>query len=174
MSRNQPHTKVHRPTGHDPAYFQERHSPTEPVLVKISNDRTAEVTRRRVVDARLINSLTIEQERSAISIEQAHELIASETNCRTSQLGVWIASGRHGEIECDRNIRLQREYKAWVKLCQAEGINFNAALDILVECIPVSHVDLKYGRKSGWARGQLIKALDAFASLKGWTREVMH
>lgn len=63
---------------------QETHSPTESVTVRLTAEKTTQQSQRRIVDARLWDSMSATQQRSALEIVRAFESLGKGLGFVTS------------------------------------------------------------------------------------------
>ncbi len=160
----------------EPQDWQERHSPTEEVVLRDLDGRGKRVlrsARRRKIDARLWDGLSSHQQDAAEAIVQAYQDIVRGLGFSTmlfQQPEVILALTHHGP-EFTREDRVAARYRAfswWVSRAELNEIDWQAILAVLIEGFSVREVDCRAGRRKGWARQNLADGLDLFCRLKGW------
>lgn len=155
--------------GAQPSDWQERIEPTEAVEVTISRStrRVREICRRRVVEARLWDAMSGDQQGAAERIAGGFEVITAGLGASGMRLGVrgdrsygdpW--EGARGLIE---------DYWAWAKRTQRQELSVAAALDVLAFGLSCREVDRRRRKRKGWARGNLFEALEVYCDVKGWS-----
>ena len=150
----------------EPEAWQELHSPTEDVTVKLDATRTTHICRRRKADARLFDSLDGDQERAADRIVFAFTSI-------TGPVAVKIQSFDHipGQTPDGREEYLsdvKNAYVAWGQECFRQQISHSAIMDILVYNRAAGDVDACRRKRKGWAKDNLVDGLTLYCKLAGW------
>ena len=114
-------------TPHD---FQESHSPTEGVSLKIAADRQISNSQRRIVDARLWDAMEPLQQQAAIEIALAFETMGRGLGYITSD---WQrVPGANGPSTVgEAHSRLINSYIDWTKRCHKENVSHSMVIDIL-------------------------------------------
>ena len=154
----------------EPQDWQAAHSPTEPVMVKVSAARDDdELTRRRKIDKRLWEAMTVEQEQAAMDIAHAFTLITGDIAVGVANYGTRGARRTGASVhETDRAVALQEAYFDWGRRCLSAGISHSAAMDVLAFGIPVSEIGCLRKKAAPWARKNLFRALSMYCRVKGW------
>lgn len=152
-------------SGLEPWEWQEKHSPTTEVKVKLTNKRTMTTCRRRLQDA-VIWEMIEENKfgREAIRICRAVHYICWGGRCKTSQLVSTCERGGFETVLSDVEfaeylIRCKADYLEWVKNCQAHGVNSRAIVDILYFGKTLGEMDRKHSKRHGWAMENLKAGL---------------
>ena len=153
----------------EPADWQEQHSPTEAVEVRIDHQRTKQTATRRKMDARMWDAMTRAE-------EQAAECILAAVLIRTGEVGIKArrfdrsvpgpdcsASDRAG-----RQADLLRRYDRWVQHARTEGLSPSDVIQIIVHGQSCGQQDRDRRQRNGTAKAHLIKALTLFAVQQGW------
>jgi hypothetical protein len=130
-----------------------------PLPAANNNDRRAPGPVRRRNDGRLWESLDDDQIRAAEMIYQGFRLRVPGAAFRTQ---VFSLLPRQARRASDRGGQLLELYAVWAGACQAEGLCVGAALDIIVFGRTLRAVDRHYGRRNGFARCNLLEALECF------------
>lgn len=147
---------------HDPAYWQQFHSPTEAEEVKVGHAGRTQVskTQRRIVDARLWNSLSPAQ-------QEAAECIAAGFRILTQGLGMKVASHERAD-QSKRDYWNRAEetvvagYWDWQQEMRKERRNPHTIIMVLVEGHTLSDMDRMMRSRKGTMRGLLVAALDLY------------
>ncbi len=145
-----------------PYDFQENHSPTR---------RASSNARQRILDARLWNKLSANQQDAAIRIERACHLLNKGLGFRISSPHRERISGNRPQNIDDYQNHLTNIYLKWAQECQKEQLSHAACIDILVFGKSCSAVDTARRIRKGWARQNLDDCLNLYCKLKGWPVE---
>ena len=158
-----------------PEEFQERHSPTVPVTVRMQVYDPAsgrivrqevQQTRRRKSDARIWEQMSGEQEVAAFMIFAAFMVMAGE-------VGVKVAAflrERGAPCDDDTILMLRRHYVKWSRDCAAHRLNVSACMDFLAHGESMGDIERKHRKRHGWALRNLLDCLDVYCKLRGWKR----
>lgn len=152
----------------EPADYQEVHSPTEATTVRVriegSKRVSREVARRRKPDARLWSAMRPEQEAAAENIAAAWYLITGEVGCKVARFEP--GGGGRRESTTERATRLVAAYMAWARDLDERGYPHRvAAMSVLLGNETMRHAERIRNRRNGWARENLMEALDRYATL---------
>ena len=154
----------------EPHDWQERHSPTEAVEVRIDHRRTKQVCTRRKPDARMFNAMTLAEQKAADRIRAAVLLRIGEVACKVQD-----PNRLHGraaeEPECakvDWERQLLRDYDRWIAAARAQGLSPSDVIQIIVHGQSCAQQDRERRQRNGTAKAHLIQALALFAVMKGW------
>ena len=163
--------ELHLAEATEPDDWQERHSPTEAVEVRIDQKRTKQTAIRRKMDARMWDAMTLAEERAA-------ECILAAVLIRTGEVGVKVqrfdksppgpdcaASDR-----ADRQADLLQRYDRWVEDARLEGLSPSDVIQIIVHGQSCGQQDRERRQRNGTAKAHLIQALALFAVQQGWQR----
>ncbi len=152
-------------TPHD---LQERHSPTQSVVLKLTAERQTVRSQRRIVDARLWEAMDDAQQRAACEIAIAYETMGRGLGYITSD---WQRiPGANGPSNVgEAHSRLINSYVDWTKACHKEGISHSMAIDILVFGFSCKALDRDRRVRTGASRQNLMDGLTLYCGLKGWS-----
>lgn len=150
-----------------PQDLQERHSPTEKVLVRINAEKKLHQSQRRIVDARLWESMTPAQQEAAISIAAAHEMMGRGMGYVTSN---WqrIPGCRGPAGVSEAHARMMNNYIDWAQKCAKQKVSHAMVLDVLCFGYSCRAVDRDRRLKNGSARENLMQGLTLYCELQGW------
>lgn len=147
----------------EPEAYQEVHSPTVSVEVKISGTRNKEQCRRRLLDARLWDVLSDDQQRAAVYIEIGH---------RAFTRGMGISPPKYERTDPGKHqdglTGYVERYFDWCEETRRFGVNAMVTIDVLCFGLTLRNVDRTHKRRKGWSRDQLHRALDLYAMQQGW------
>ncbi len=149
-----------------PDHWQEKHSPSIPIEVRISNSRVKTVAIRRAVDARLFDSLDNDQLRAAEMIYAGYNIVTTRVAVKAQNFE--MAGG--GRFDGETPMHLVRQYRTWINHCRGRRIATAPVLDVIVFGKSLAEVDRSQKRQNGWTRKTLGIALDLYAELQGWKR----
>ena len=164
------HGRNTRPT--TPHDFQEKHAPSRPTAKAKAKAKAnakphhPQPPRRRVLDARLWNTLSPHHQEAAQQIEQACHILSHGLGFRISsphQLG----GGGHKDMS-EYQTTLSTYYMKWARLCQDKGVSHAACLDILTFGKSCLRVDQDRRVRKGWARNNLADGLALYCHIRGW------
>ena len=153
----------------EPADWQERHSPTEAVMLHIDSKRNRQAGRRRKADARMWEAMSPRQEAAAEAIAAAVALIAGEVGIRTQsfqRLGRGLS--RPNDAKANHQATLVQRYHAWCARAGEREFNVSDVLQILVHAESCHQQDRRTRRRNGTALAHLLEALEVYAVLQGW------
>ena len=153
-----------RETPHD---AQEKHSPTEPVAVRLTAEKTLHKSQRRIVDARLWEQMTPEQQDAALAIAAAFSMIGRGLGYVTSD---WqrLPGCRGAANIADAQARLVNFYIEWSKECARAKISHAMVVDVLCFSFPCRLIDRDRRLKTGTTRQNLMEGLTLYGELRGW------
>lgn len=151
-------------TPHD---CQENHSPTEPVYVQTTQNRKTQRSTRRILDARLWESLSLPQQDAALEIAAAAHLATKGVGFRTSPYSMHRLGPSAGS-ETERQAALVSFYFSWARECKQARISHACALDILLFGKSCRQVDKERRLRNGSARLNLVEVLKLYCKLRGW------
>ncbi len=151
-------------TPHD---FQERHSPTESVQVRGSGNRQVETSQRRIVDARLWESMSGAQQGAALEIALSYETMGRGMGYVVSN---WqrIPGARGQSNVAEAHARLIRGYIEWTTACHKQKISHSMIIDVLVYGIALSKQDRDRRVRKGASRANYLAGLSLYCKMKGW------
>ena len=164
---------------HDPAYWQEKHSPSEPVLITIRHEQrgrkrvrvTQEVCRRRKSDVRIADAIDeVGSQRAAAWINIAYRSVADDVGYTFMNLERGISppttgdSGNASEFICEA----RHAYRKWAEKCHDYKINLDAVVAVVCLGNSLSHTDKVFRKRNGWARVNLTDGLEQFNGIMGW------
>jgi hypothetical protein len=150
-----------------PYDVQERHSPTERVNVRLTAERRVQQSQRRIVDARLWESMTAPQQDSAIEIAAAFEMIGRGLGYVTSN---WqrVPGCRGPSHAVDAHARMIRFYIEWAQMCAKRKISHAMVVDVLCFGFTCRMIDRDRRLKNGGARENLMEGLALYCEVRGW------
>lgn len=150
-----------------PHRVQEQHSPTVPVTVRISATREDYACQRRLLDARLWDSLPREAQDAAIEIAFSYEALTKGLGATTSN---WarIPGARNPSAVANAYGRLSGAYMDWAHACAKEKLSHSMIIDILCVGISCSALDQDRRVRKGTSRQNLYDGLMLYAQLRGW------
>ena len=157
------HIRLAHAAAMEPADHQEAHSPTVAV---IGHDGKP-LYKMREIDQRLFANLTTEQCDAIYRIRGGIELRCGQTSIRVSNY-----EGRIGKSTNDDHaihlVMLERRFAEWVYSCKAAGLDAGAAIDVIYHGVSLNAVDAAKRKRKGWARGNLLAALNLYCRARGW------
>ena len=147
----------------DPADWQELHSPTQPVEIKISQSRKKRVGIQRILHKKLLDNLTYDQQRAAENIAAGYSIVTSGLGFKQNR---WERiEFRTVEYLTDRQVDLAHDFWLWREEAARYKIDIQAVLRIIVWGDSCRKVDADY-KKRGFAMGNLVDGLDIYTSWK--------
>lgn len=147
---------------------QESHSPTESVNLRVSAERHEVRCQRRIVDARLWDSMTPPQQDAALEIAKAYETMGRGLGYISSDWQRIPGSGRFAGNIADAHSRLINRYIDWTKACHKEKISHSMIIDILAFGFSCRALDRDRRQRSGTSRQNLLDGLTLYCRLQGW------
>lgn len=151
-----------------PHRFQERHSPTAPVKLRLGAQRTQESATRRLLDARLWEGLTNAQQDAAMEIAQAFHWLTGSQGYKKMNL-LRIPGARRPEDFSAAAADTSKTYFSWARLCGQQKLSHAMTIDILAMGFSCREVDRTRRQRRGTARQNLALCLDLYCQLRGWT-----
>lgn len=152
-----------------PQDFQERHSPTEKVTVRLTAERHQHTSQRRIVDARLWESMTLGQQDAALAVAAAHDMMGRGMG--------YVQSNWHRIPGCagpdniaESHARMINTYVEWAQKCAKRKISHAMIVDVLCFGFSCRMIDHDRRLKSGATRENLMKGLTLYCELRGWGR----
>lgn len=142
---------------------QEMQSPTEAVRLRGAAGGD-DVTRRRIVDARLWDAMSPAQQDAALQIAMAFETMGRGLGYVTSD---WQRIPGVGNVGA-AHARLVHGYIEWTKQCHREKVSHAMIIDILVFGASCRQQDLDRRLRRGNARKNLMDGLTLYCLLQGW------
>lgn len=155
--------------GRGPHAQQERHSPTQSVLLRLSGGRAVQEGRRRVVDARLWEAMTPAQQDAAVEIVFSFQAMSRGLGFAQARLDR-LPGGRGGRNPVEPQGAIVGSYVDWARACQAEKVSHAMIVDILVMGLSLSQCDRERRTRKGAARANLMAGLDIYARARGWQK----
>ena len=152
-----------------PHRTQERHAPTQAVTLRQHDKQQEQSCRRRILDARLWDSLSQEEQDAAYEIALAYESLTKGLGAGTSD---WsrLPGARNPSAVANAYGRLSGGYMDWARRCQTSGVSHSMIIDILCMGISCSALDRDRRVRKGTARQNLLDGLTLYARLRGWAR----
>lgn len=152
-------------TGQDktPHDLQEKHAPSERQPDDISHDQY----RRRIIDARLWNSLAPLQQEAAMLIAGSFDMVSNGANYATSN---WerLPGTHHGSNISEARARLINIYFGWARKCAERKISHAMVADILCFGHSCRSVDNNRRLRNGSTKINLMRGLSLYCELRGW------
>ena len=145
----------------EPADWQESHSPTMPVLTRITGQRRMETTKRRTAAVRLFDGLLEDDQQAMVEINYVHNTFPGKSNIMMYEADYVPGTGDAGT----RDIDLRRVYFTWASI---RKFNHAAAMDIIGFGMNLKDVDHNRRKRHGWAKENLKDALKEWRTLRGW------
>ena len=155
------------PLSDTPHARQEKFLPTESVSLRLTSARTETRCQRRIVDARLWEAMTAQQQQAALQIALAFETMGKGLGYAQSN---WqrIPGARSRENVADAHARLIGFYIDWTKACHREKISHSMVIDVLAFGFSCSLIDRDRKVRTGTTRGNLMAGLDLYVLMRGW------
>lgn len=163
--------------------WQERHAPTEAVMVKVANRvevaqgivtrrvLTQERCRVRKVDARLLDSLHADQIAAMEAIYEGWRVTNGALSFGVAEYGERAPKGTATSESAFRHrSRMQSQYETWARDCKPSGVNCAAVLDVVVYGHSLNAVNAarklaRGGCDSHWAKSNLVSGLNLYCRL---------
>jgi len=122
---------------------------------------------RRIVDARLWNSLAPLQQEAAMLIAASFDLVTSGNGYATSNWQRLPGSRGSGNIS-EARARLINIYFDWARKCQERKISHAMIVDVLSFGHACRTVDRNRRLKNGSAKINLLRGLSLYCEMRGW------
>lgn len=153
-----------RKSPHD---FQERHSPTESVTLRLTATKETVKSQRRIVDARLWDAMSPSQQRAAVEIATAFETMGRGLGYVASD---WqrIPGATGPSSAAEAHSRLINTYIDWTRRCHGRKVSHAMVIDILVFGFSCKALDRDRRVRAGAARENLLEGLSLYAEIRGW------
>jgi hypothetical protein len=150
-----------------PHSLQERHSPTQASLIRLTPERHAQNNQRRIVDARLWEAMTPMQQDAAIEIALGCESMGRGMGF--AQTDLQRIPGSRGQNNVGEfHGRLINTYIEWTKLCHRRKVSHAMILDVLVFGIPLAQCDRDRRVRKGSSRKNLLDGLNLYCEIRRW------
>jgi len=146
---------------------QEKHSPTEPVVVRLSASRETQTAQRRLVDARLWDAMTPQQQNAACIIAFAFETMGKGLGYVSSN---WqrIPGCHTASNAGEAHGRLIQDYILWSTACAKAKISHAMVIDVLCFGFSCRMIDRDRRQTAGTTRRNLMEGLDLYCKMRGW------
>lgn len=151
-------------TPHD---YQERHSPTEGVALRLSSTKEVTQSQRRIVDARLWDAMEPAHQRAATEIALAFETMGRGLGYIVTDWKRIPGAGGPASA-AEMHSRLINCYIDWTKRCHRQNISHSMIVDILVFGFSCKALDRDRRVKTGFSRENLMQGLVLYSEMKGW------
>ena len=150
-----------------PQDWQETHSPSENTQVKLPEQKNSQAVNRRIVDARLWESMTADQQSAAIKINLAFEMMSRGMGYAQSN---WqrIPGCKSASNIGEAHARMINVYIAWAKECAVKKISHSMAVDVLCFGFSCQMIDCDRRLRKGSTRCNLLAGLTLYCELRGW------
>ena len=119
----------------------------------------------RALDRRIWDSMSRDQVIAAQEIVAAVDIIVNGLGARISAYGDG-GRGHGAEYESEKSVRLQSLYRRWIQRCRGQDIDFQAAVDILVDGKSITAVAAARRVRKDRPRVELFRALDVWCSIR--------
>jgi hypothetical protein len=146
---------------------QERHSPTERVSVRLTAERQAHTSQRRITDARLWDAMTPAQQDAAIEIAIAFEVMGRGIGYTLSNWQRLPGSSGQSNVS-EAHARLVKFYIDWARTCGRRHISHAMIIDVLCFGFSCRMLDHDRRQKTGATRENLMQGLALYCELRGW------
>ena len=152
---------------HTPHDIQEKHSPTQQVVVRLAAQRLLHQSQRRIVDARLWEAMTFIQQDAAIEIATAFEMMGRGMGYAANN---WqrIPGCRSASNVAEAHALLINFYIEWAKACTKRKISHAMVIDVLCFGFTCRMIDHDRRLKTGGTKENLLKGLTLYCQMKGW------
>ncbi len=157
--------KRRQQTTHD---FQENKAPTCHIEKKVPNNKNKTTQHRRLLDARLWDALSAEQQDAAFFIDHAYQLITRGLGYRISKYSP-ITGHATKEMAHEKDADRMNFYFKWAETCNKRKYTHAACLDVLVFGKTCRKIDRERRMRNGWAKQNLHDCLTLYAELRGWS-----
>lgn len=161
--------------GREPAEWQERHSPTDPVEIRdpLRRHRLLARPRRRRRDADFWDRLAVDEAWAAERIARGFELTGGSLHARALRLPMAADGPREAPVDGqasaeDRAIgeaRCLDMYRRWVRACRDGGTPPAAVLGVIVFGDPVRHFERVVRCRNGAGLERVVGALRQYVAL---------
>ena len=149
----------------EPAQWQERHSPTVPVIIGINGRRTDSGARRRKLDAEFFMDLDNAQTQAAEELRDAYMAIVGDVAVRGANYGERVDRQHRGAGAVLAEVDRTTHHAAWVRLCRAQRkpVDIDVVHEVICEGYTCRMVDVARGRvgsKGEWSGAHVRRGLD--------------
>jgi hypothetical protein len=151
--------------------WQEKHDPTDPVMVRVDATRVEELGRRRSLDNKLWTAMSVEQIQAALEIRDAFEIVTGGLGSLIAHYAEQTSRGLKCLEDSEYVANLQITYSKWGADCARRHISVSAVLDVLCFGESCRQVDAARRHMHGWMRAQLFDALTVYAQIRGWLKK---
>lgn len=163
----QPRAGLGNKTPHD---FQEQHSPTETVELRGHGQRTTDRHQRRLLDARLWDSLTPPQQDAALEIAATYQRFSGSLGYKMMDPHRLPGGQKSPDDPSVHQTHILSLYFDWAKTCQKQKHSHAMTVDILVFGHSCRQVDKERRQRRGTARQNLVDCLNLYCDLRGWPK----
>ena len=152
--------------GKTPQDRQETHSPTESVSLRLTRERQTVQSQRRIVDARLWEAMTPDEQDAAVAIATAFEMIGRGMGYVVND---WrrIPGCKGPANVAEIYSRLSRRYFEWARACASRKISHSIVVDVLCFGFSCRAIDRDRRLQSGSTRKNLMDGLILYCELFG-------
>lgn len=150
-----------------PHTIQERQAPTETVIIYHPGHAEEQRCQRRLLDARLWESLDPTLQAAATEIAYAYESLSKGLGFSTSN---WerVPGARNPAAAANSHARINGAYFDWANACHGAEISHTMVIDVLCFGIACKALDRDRRVRTGNSRANLIGGLELYAHLQGW------
>ena len=131
-----------------------------------ADGRRRKVIKRRALDGRIWDAMTAEQREAANAIGKALEIITSGVGYKTNSFAPGTGGGE--EKQHDWEVVLISRYLGWATEAREKSIDVGAAVAILCLGNACAVVDRNNCKRNGWAKQNLLTALDLYVRRQKW------
>lgn len=124
--------------------------------------------RRRILDARLWDSLTAHEQDAALMIEAAFSAMTRGLGFAKSDPSRVPGNGGRATNTTELQGVQAARYMQWARACQIEKIDHAAVIDVVVMGESCRAVDRTRRQRAGSAKVNLVRALSLFCRQQGW------
>ena len=129
-----------------------------------TKETVAKLTPDPLMTFRKKNILNDQQIWAFQRIRRAVQIITEGTQVRTSGFNdVVVQTSRfEGHHESEFEVRIKEYYTSWIDRMTTARQQAGPVLDIIIDELSLTAVDRKWGKRKGWAKGQLQTSLDLY------------
>lgn len=150
-----------------PQDVQERHSPTEPVSVRLTAERQTHGSQRRIVDGRLWDAMTPIEQDAAIAIAASFDMMGRGMGYVLSNWQRIPGCGGQSNIS-EAHARMMRFYMEWAQACTRKKISHSMVADVLCFGFSCRMIDRDRRLRTGATRENLLRGVRLYCDLRGW------
>lgn len=145
----------------EPADWQEVHSPTEAVTVRLTGTRHKIQSRQRKADCRLFDGLLPDDVEAMVEINFVYNSFPGKPNIMMYCPDYVPGTGERSM----KALELRRLYFEWAVI---PSFNHAAAMDIIGLGKGLRQVDRERRKQNGWSKENVKAGLKEWRDLRGW------